>query len=433
MSIFQNILGLITIIIMIVLLVKKYESRMVLFSCGFFLCIAALKPFDAFNAFSHAMKNAKVIEPIVASMGFAYVLKITECDKHLVYALSKILKYANGGLLVFGAVIITAIINISITSSSGCSAAVGAIIIPFLMRMGVHPAIAACTVFLGTYGSANLNPGYAQTIIVADVSKQSVIDVVHYEAIYFGISALICASLLSLVAIFLKEHKGYKAEDLSDDANFKVNIIKAFIPIIPVFILIICNLQSIQEYYYEVFSSKMPDIKISYAMIFGSFLAFLACIKNVKSADVVKKFFAGMGEGFSHVYGIITCALIFVAGLKAIGFVSELIELMKANPSIANFAGSVGTFALALITGSGDAAALSFNQAVTIHANDFGTNPMHLGSAITAVAGLGRSMSPIAGAAIICAGYAKVNPIELAKRNAIPTIVASIIYVLITL
>lgn len=433
MSIFQNILGLITIIAMIVLLVKKYESRMVLFSCGFFLCVVAFKPFDAFNAFSTAMKNAKVIEPIVASMGFAYVLKLTECDKHLVYALSKVLKFANGAMLVFGAVIITAIINISITSSSGCSAAVGAIIIPFLMRMGVHPAISACTVFLGTYGSANLNPGYAQTIIVADVSKSSVIDVIHYEAIYFGISALICASLLSLVAVFLKEHKGYIAQDLANDANFKVNAIKAIIPVIPVAILIISHIQGVKDYYEQIFSNKMPDIKISYAMIFGSFLAFLVCMKNVKSADVVKKFFAGMGEGFAHVYGIITCALIFVAGLKAIGFVNELIELMKANPNIASFAGNTGTFILALITGSGDAAALSFNQAVTIHANDFGIKPMHLGSAITAVAGLGRSMSPIAGAAIICAGYAKVNPIELAKRNAIPTIVASIVYVLITL
>lgn len=434
MEILLNVLGCLVVIAMIILLIKKYESRMVLFACGFILCLIALKPFDAFHAFTKAMQNAKVIEPIVASMGFAYVLKLTECDKHLVYALSRVLKHA-GIFLVPGAVLITAFINISITSSSGCSAAVGAIIIPLLMRMGVHPAMAASTVFLGTYGSANLNPGYAQTIIVSEVSNREVIDVVHYEAFYFGMSAVIVALLLMLVALYLKEYKGYKLEEdeSTGGGDFKINVFKAIVPIIPVSILIISHLTIFQDFYQNLLGMKMPEIKISYAMIFGAFLAFIASMGSVKSGDIVKKFFAGMGEGFSHVYGIITCALIFVAGLKAIGFVAEIIDFMKENPNIASFAGSVGTFVLALITGSGDAAALSFNQAVTIHADNFGLDPMHLGSAITAVAGLGRSMSPIAGAAIICATYAKVNPMELAKRNAIPTIVASIVYVLVTL
>lgn len=220
---------------------------------------------------------------------------------------------------------------------------------------------------------------------------------------------------------------------LGGGADFKVNLIKAIVPVITVAILLIVNNSNFQSFYNETFNAKLPKIAISHAMIIGSFIAFLTCYKDIKAGDIVKKFFAGMGEGFSHVYGIITCALIFVAGLNAIGFVSNLVEIMKQNPQIATFAGSVGTFILALITGSGDAAALSFNQAVTIHSNDFGIDPMHLGSAITAVAGLGRSMSPIAGAAIICAGYAKVNPIELAKRNAIPTVIASILYILITL
>jgi len=46
---------------------------------------------------------------------------------------------------------------------------------------------------------------------------------------------------------------------------------------------------------------------------------------------------------------------------------------------------------------------------------------------------LGRTMSPIAGACIICSGYANVNPIELAKRNAIPTIVGAVIFVFMSL
>jgi DcuC family C4-dicarboxylate transporter len=47
-------------------------------------------------------------------------------------------------------------------------------------------------------------------------------------------------------------------------------------------------------------------------------------------------------------------------------------------------------------------------------------------------AGLGRCMSPVAGAGVILAKMAGVNPIELAKRNAIPTVIATII-VMVTL
>lgn len=425
-------IALIVVITTIVLLIKRHESRMVLFTSGVILCIIAGAPMDALEAFTKAIKKANIIEPIVAAMGFAYVLKLTSCDKHLVHALSKALKYA-GIFLVPGAVLITAFINISVTSAAGCSAAVGAVIIPLLMRMGVHPALAASTVLLGTYGSANLNPGYHQTNIVAEVSKVDVMDVIHYEAFYFGMSAIICAIGLMVVGIVLKEYKGYVPEDLEDEENLKINPLKAIVPIIPVAILLILSNPHFKEWYEASFAIKPPKVGIGHAMIIGSLLAFITCIKDVKAGDVMKKFCAGMGEGFSHVYGIIICAGIFVAGLNAMGFVQQLIDFMKSNPSIATFIGSVGTFALALITGSGDAAGIAFNQSVTIKAAEIGLDPVHLGSVVTAVAGLGRSMSPIAGAAIICATYAKVNPIELSKRNAIPTILAAIVYVLVAI
>ena len=43
---------------------------------------------------------------------------------------------------------------------------------------------------------------------------------------------------------------------------------------------------------------------------------------------------------------------------------------------------------------------------------------------------MGRSMSPVAGAAIICAGLAKVNPMEVSKRNALPCLAAALVLML---
>lgn len=74
-------------------------------------------------------------------------------------------------------------------------------------------------------------------------------------------------------------------------------------------------------------------------------------------------------------------------------------------------------FLMGVVTGSGDAAAMSFNTAVTVHANDLGFAQDKLGMAVAISGALGRSASPIAGACIVCAGLAMVNPIQIAKRT----------------
>ena len=44
---------------------------------------------------------------------------------------------------------------------------------------------------------------------------------------------------------------------------------------------------------------------------------------------------------------------------------------------------------------------------------------------------IGRSTSPVAGAAIICASLANVGPMELAKRNIVPMLVGVITFLIL--
>jgi C4-dicarboxylate transporter len=411
----QMIVGVVVICIAVYFLVKRHESRLVLFLAGLALAIVAGDPMVAFKAFSKAMTNSKLIEPIIASMGFAFVLKVTKCDQHLVNLLAGGLKKV-GPTIIPGAVLITAFINISVTSSSGCSAAVGAVLIPLLMRAGVHPAIAAATVFLGTYGSANVNPGYAQVAVIADVAKSTPIEVIANHATPFLLNAVVVAIGLTVVAFWKKEHKGYVIEGV-EDQDFEVSWVKSLVPLVPLVLLLLGSTGIV---------APLKQLAISHAMIVGSVVAF--AVTRVNPAKITKEFFHGAGEGFGHVYGIITCSMVFVGGLTAIGLVDALIEIMDGNTNIAKVSGTVGPFLLAVVTGSGDAAAVAFNTAVTAHAPSFGLDPLNLGSVAAATGGLGRTMSPIAGAAIICAGYAGINPMELAKRNAIPTIMGTVFF-----
>ena len=80
-----------------------------------------------------------------------------------------------------------------------------------------------------------------------------------------------------------------------------------------------------------------------------------------------------------------------------------------------------------MISGSGDAASFAFNGAVTPYAEQFGMTIMGLGSLAQIAGAIGRAVSPVAGAAIICAGLAKVSPMEVSKRNFLPCVAAAIV------
>lgn len=412
-------IGLIIILITVYCLMKQYETRLVLFISGVVMAIISGNIMVAFDAFSKSMKNANLIEPIIAAMGFAMVLQITKCDQHLIYLLAKSFKNL-GPLLVPGAVLATALVNTSITSAGGCSAAVGAILIPVLIGAGVHPAMAAAAVFAGTYGSPMLNPGFGQIAIVADVAHSTPIDVIsnHYHVVL--ILGLITAISLTIVAFVKGEHKGYHSDTLDHLKDFKINYIMAIVPMLPLIILILGSTGTVPLF---------KKFAISHAMLIGCAAAFLATRKS--PAEISKAFFKGAGDGFATVFGIITMALVFVSGVQSLGIINWMIQEMINTPSIAKISATVGPFLLGVISGSGEAASIAFNQSVTIHADTLGLNALNLGSLAAISGALGRTMSPIAGCAIICAGFAKVNPLELVKRTALGAIICVIITMLL--
>lgn len=135
-------------------------------------------------------------------------------------------------------------------------------------------------------------------------------------------------------------------------------------------------------------------------------------------------FFDGMGSAYGKIIGIIIAAGVFVSGLTVIGLVKFFIDAMLNNPAIIKLCAALGPFLLGLLTGSGDAATFAFNEAITPHALDFGMTEVQMGTMATLGGTLGRTMSPVAGATIICAGIAGINPMEITKRNAIPMLLA---------
>ena len=71
-------------------------------------------------------------------------------------------------------------------------------------------------------------------------------------------------------------------------------------------------------------------------------------------------------------------------------------------------------------------AAFAFNEVVTPHAESLGMSIENMGSLAALSGAIGRTMSPLAGAVIVCAGFAKVSTIDVVKRTSLGMILALI-------
>ena len=406
------ILGCILVLITLFLLIKRYEARMVLVAAGIVMCACAGNPMAALNSFAKGM-GSSMISSACSSMGFALVMRFTGCDKHLINFLAKGLTKVHF-LIIPGVVLATFAVNMALPSAAGTAAAAGAIFIPIMMGAGIHPAMAAAAVKCGTYGSM-LNPGLAHNPFVAKIAGVGVMDVIafHYKA---NLASLVIAAItITVIAYMTHENKDHFAEGLELEENFKVNYLYPLMPIIPNAFLLLGATKIV----------PMFKMGVAQAMIIGCVLAL--AVTKTNPAELTKSFFDGMGKAYADIIGIIISAGVFVAGMNAMGLVKAFTNAMLNNPAIVKIAASVGPFLLGLIVGSGDAATFAFNEAITPHAADFGMTPVQMGSMATLGGTLGRTMSPIAGATIIVAGIAGVNPMEIAKRNALPMVLAMVV------
>ena len=89
MELFKSIVAVVGIIATIYFLIKKAETRTVLIGVGLIMSILTLNPMGALDAFAKSMTSSGLIMAICSSMGFAYVMKYTQCDTHLVHLLTK--------------------------------------------------------------------------------------------------------------------------------------------------------------------------------------------------------------------------------------------------------------------------------------------------------------------------------------------------------
>ena len=388
-------------------LIKRYETRLVLLVSGLVMALISLQPMMAFKQFDKSMTNGALIIAICSAMGFAAVISITKCDVHLVRLLTKPLKKL-GLFLLPACMAVTSVIATAIPSMAGLCASVAPTMIPILVRAGFRPSLAAAAVGACVM-PAYFNPGVSHNPFIAKLAGMEVIDFIGAHGMMtlsLSIASIVLMTVMCLVyGDYKKEGFGeFKTEGASQLPE-NANILFALAPLVPVVLLV-------------VFALWVPGVKISVAtaMLIGMIYALVVTRSDPQT--VTKKFFDGMGKGYANIMGIIIAAGVFAAGLRACGVIDLFVEFLKNSNEIAKIGGSVGPFILGVLTGSGDAAAFAFNEAVTPHAPAFGFTIDGLGYLAMMAAGIGRMASPLAGGIIVLSGIAMVSPMDIVKRTA---------------
>jgi DcuC family C4-dicarboxylate transporter len=446
---FAGFAALIVVIAVIVLVVRGWDVRLVLLAAS--LLIAALAgdlarvPREFLTTFS----NEKFVIPICSAMGFAFVLRHTGCERHLVLLLVQPLRRVRF-LLVPGVITVGFLVNIPVISQTSTAVCIGPVVVPLMRAAGYSmPTIGACLVLGASVGGELLNPGAPelQTVFTANPNdpratpqSQASEYLPRVVLVQLAVSMLVFWAL----SVWWERRASSTPAPASlpgDDGSStpqRINILKALVPLVPLGLLFGAgpplNLFDIPDRWVilpkdghrdPAYNSRL----IGLAMLVGVVVAM--AVTPGKARDCVKQFFEGAGYGFTHIISLIVTANCFGKAIESAGVAQALGKLIAEAPQLLQPLAAFIPQAFAAMCGSGMASTQSLYDFFHAPALALGIDPVAVGSLVSVGAAAGRTMSPVAAVTLMSATLTGANPFTLAKRVALPLLLGIAVVVVL--
>ena len=399
-------------------LFRRVDVRLVLLLASAALFALAGKLPDMIIKLSEELAKPGTVVPICSAMGFAYVLRVTECDRHLVHLLLRPLDrpFARA-LLIPGSVVAGYIVNMAIVSQSGAVAVVGSILLPLLLSKGISRVTAGSLLLLGcSMGGELFNPGAVETVTLNNLTKIPCVTLAQRS---IPLNLIACTTAL-LVYWYLtvgceRAHApqtlsvGY-GSPVSNDTGclsstgvrpFLINPAKAAVPFVPLLLLFGATHTPLLKPFHD-------HVAILAAMLLGVVAAGLA--SPSQTGKLAHAFFEGAGFAYTHIISITVSATLFAEGIKINGLIQQLVGGLAARPGPALLASLLLPGGLAALSGSGAGAASSMMRALIPSAVAMHLDPVQTGSLISMASHFGRTMSPVAAVTVLCATLALTTP-----------------------
>ena len=237
--------GLLIIALAVYAVSRQLDVRLVLTAAGFGLGCLAGDPVAIVRTFLVTFSNERFVVPICTAMGFASVLRLTECDQHLVHLLTRPLEYARS-LVVPGAVVVGFLVNIPVISQTSTAVAIGAVLVPLLRAARVPAVTTGAALLLGSsMGGELLNPGAPELNTIADALKIKSGDCVAHVYPLLMLQLPVATGVFWLLSLrrdgrpMPEKKEDCEEKEAKPEAPFRVNLVKAAVPLIPVTLLFV--------------------------------------------------------------------------------------------------------------------------------------------------------------------------------------------------
>ena len=375
------------------------------------------------------MANPATVVPIGAAMGFAFVLRRTGCDRHLVELLMVPIRRVQP-LLIPGGIAAGYLINTTIVSQSGTASVLGPILIPLLRAGGLGPARAGAVLLLGaSMGGELFNPGAVEMRKLAALTGLNGSDLIRRSA---GLNLAACSAALVTFWIMatrrsLLESQGPIEGRPPEEASFRVNGFKAMVPILPLAILMVAPMLGERS---PLRGIEGPPRNLA-AMLIGIVAAGVASPRSIRA--IAPSFFEGAGYAYHHVISLIVAASTFAEGVRLSGLIALVIQSIARWPDAAMAAGMIAPWGLAVISGTGIAPAVAVMEFFVPAAGSMGLDPVRLGTVTALGAHFGRTMSPAAAVVMVSSTLAGARARDLIRLVAPPLLVGGAVLIVAAL
>lgn len=361
---------------------------------------------------------------IMAAGGFADYMDHIKASNSMVNLCIKPLQMIKAPYLILAiGYILSQLLHVAISSAAGLAMLLLVTFFPVLVRLGVSKAAAASMIGMSAF--MDLGPAVGTANLAAKhAGMETAVYFAHYQLPVATGVMLAVAVLIFFTARYFDAKDGHivtqlQVEQPTSQDTAKVPAFYAFLPVFPVILVIVFSPL--------VISSIKIDVVT--AMIIGTLLAFfceLLVRRDFKTAcKGIQVFFKGMGTMFTSIVSLLVCADVFAQGLQIIGAVDFIIHTVQA----AGFGFGNMTIVMALLvcvtaalTGSGVAAFFSFSGLAPGIAAKFGESAVSMILPMQLMAGMGRSISPVAGVIIAVSKAGECSPFMIVRRTLIPAV-----------
>lgn len=457
------ILTLLSVGILVYMLSKKMDIKIVLFALGLLLLYCAvfmgnkvtvlqpvssqfLKPIQVMiDQFTTTLSQAGFVILLLAGYS-AYMSHIGANDITVTGLTSSMKGIKSVYLLVPIVFLMDNILSLVVPSASNLAIILLATLYPVLRSTGMSRLTSAA--LIATSATIIPTPLGSDNVAMANALHMST---TQYVFNYHALISIPTLLLMALVQYFWQKHedkkdgpeisyeqelKEYGIEDETAKTTKAINgkfmrFIYGVLPLMPIIILIV-------NFIFNIAQGNDSTMSVQAVTLISWIIAIIVELINCRDAKQVLKdtnvFIKGMGNAMGIVV-LLIAAQTYVQGLNAIGIMSMIQNAMlhvKGAGILLPLIMVAFTAVIVILSGSGIALIFAMIPLIVPLAKSAGIAPQQLSVPIQLAGNLLRAVSPVAAVVLIVSEATHVEPGQIIKRTTVPMISGVVIMLILS-